>query len=184
MQQSPSSTDSNILSEMPARSVFLVKHPYPILPGTEHIRRISLPHDWRPTNARDDREQINKAREAAEALFAPKKQLERMEAPTSTPSSPLQIEQPALRAPRIIAIPSTMPVAEEIVGPSTDPKPKSRRELRMRRVKVPATQHDRVRTLARYGMTLGEVADLYGVSLNVIERIVGEGSDDHSSVIE
>jgi len=26
-----------------------------------------LPNDWQPTNARDDREQVTKAREAAEA---------------------------------------------------------------------------------------------------------------------
>jgi hypothetical protein len=142
-----------------------------------------LPHDWQPTNPRDDREQVNKAREAAEALFAPKKQLKPTEAPTSTPIVPLQIQQPALRTPRIIAISATMPAAV-IVGPSTDPKPKSRRQSSRRRVKVPAIQHDRVRTLASYGMTLAEIADLYVVPVVVIDRIVEAGTDDHSSAIE
>jgi hypothetical protein len=131
-----------------------------------------LPHDWQPANAHDDREKVNKAREAAEALFAPKKQVNHPETPASTPSSPLQIEQPAPRAPRIIAIPSTMPVAEEIVGPLTDPKPKPKRETRRRRGNIPGSQHDRVRTLVLYGMSLAEVADLYGVPMGVIERIV------------
>jgi hypothetical protein len=142
-----------------------------------------LSSDWQSDNHQDAREQVNKAREAAEALFAPKKQLEPTEAPTSTPIVPLQIQQPALRTPRIIAISATMPAAV-IVGPSTDSKPKSRRQSSRRRVKVPATQHDRVRTLASYGMTLGEIADLYGVPVDVIDRIVGAAADDHSPAIE
>jgi hypothetical protein len=142
-----------------------------------------LPHDWQPTNAPHDREQVNRAREAAEALFAPKKQVERTEVPTSTPIAPPQIEHPASRTPRIIAISATTPAAV-IVGPSTDPKPKSRRQSSRRRVKVPATQHVRVRTLASYGMTLAEIADLYGVPVDVIDCIVASGTDDHSSAIE
>jgi hypothetical protein len=149
----------------------------------EHIRRNPLPHDWQPTTPRDDREQVNKARDAAEALFRPNKELERTEAPTSAAVAPLQIEHPAPRTPRIIAMPSTMPAAEEIVERSTEAKPKPKRETRSR-AKIPASQHDRVRTLALYGMTHVEVAALYGVPLNVIERIVGEGSDDHLSGIE
>jgi len=33
-------------------------------------------------------------------------------------------------------------------------------------------------------MTLAEVADLYSVPMNVIERIVADGTDEHSSTIE
>ena len=143
-----------------------------------------MPNDWQPTNARDDREQVTKAREAAEALFTPKKQVERTGAPTSAPIAPPQVEQHIPRQPRIFAIPSAMPVAEEIVGPSTDPKPKPKRETRRRRAKIAASQHDRVRTLALYGMTHSEVADLYGVPADVIERVVAAGTDDHSSAIE
>jgi hypothetical protein len=93
----------------------------------------------------------------------------------------LQVEQPAPRTPRIIAMPSTMRVTDETVAPATDPKPKSRREASRRPAKVPASQHGRVRALALYGMTLAEVADLYRVPMGAIKRIVAEGIDDHSS---
>jgi hypothetical protein len=138
-----------------------------------------LSHDWRPTNAHDDHEQINKAREAAEALFTSKKQVPGTEAPTSVPLAPSQVEQPAQRMPRIIAIPATMPMADKTVVPATEPKPE--RETRRRRAKVRVNQYGRVRALALYGMSVAEVADLYRVPVEVIERIVADGPDDHSS---
>jgi hypothetical protein len=157
----------------------------PILyPAFEHLRRNALPNDWQQTNAHDDREPVNKARDAAEALFAPKKQVERAEAPTSAPVVPSQAVHPAPRRPRIIAIPSTMSVTDESVVPPTDPKPTSRRGTNRRRVKLPASEHNRVRTLALYGMTLAEVADLYRVRVDVIEQIVADGPDDQSSAVK
>jgi hypothetical protein len=114
-----------------------------------------LPHDWQPANAHDDGEKVNKAREAAEALFRPKKQLERTKAPTSVPDAPLPVEQ-AHREPRIFA----MPVAENFVEEAFQQKPKPKPETRRRRMKIPVAQHDRVRTLVRYGMTLAEGTDL------------------------
>jgi hypothetical protein len=132
-----------------------------------------LPHDSQSMNAHDDRAQVTKAREAAEALFRPNK-IERTEAPTSTSMAASPTEHPAPRVPRIIPMPSTMPVTEGIVARSTDPRPKSRREVIRRRAEVPASQHDRVRALAGYGMTVDEVAELYGVQVGVIERIVGK----------
>ena len=138
----------------------------------EHIWRNALPHDWQPTNAHDDRAQVTRAREAAEALFRPNK-VERTEAPTSTSVAAPPTEHPAPRAPRIIPMPSTVPVTEGTVARSTDSRPKSRRAA-IRRAEVPASQHDRVRALAGYGMTVDEVAELYGVQVGVIERIVGE----------
>jgi hypothetical protein len=70
-----------------------------------------------------------------------------------------------------------MRVTDETVAPPIIPKLTPKRATSRRRVKIPAAEHDRVRTLVMYGMTFAEVADLYGVPLNVIERIVGEGSD-------
>jgi hypothetical protein len=131
-----------------------------------------LPHNWQPTNAHDDHAQVTKAREAAEALFKPNK-VERTEAPTSASVAASPPDHPAPRVPRIIPMPSTMPVTEGTLAPSTDPRPKSRRETIRRRTEVPASQHDRVRALAGYGMTVDEVAELYGVQVGVIERIVG-----------
>jgi hypothetical protein len=127
---------------------------------------------------------MNKAREAAEALFTTKKQVERTEAPTSAPSVLTQVEQHAHREPRIFAISSAIPVAENFVEEAVGQNPKPKRGTSRRRVKIPAAQHDRVRTLVMYGMTFAEVADLYGVPVDVIERIVGAEADDHSQVIE
>jgi hypothetical protein len=141
--------------------------------NADHIRRNALPHDWQPTDAHDDRAQVTKAREAAEALFRPNK-VERTEAPTSASVATSPTEHPAPRVPRIIPMPSTTPVIEGTVAPSTDPTPKSRREVIRRRAEVPASQHDRVRALAGYGMTVDEVAELYGVQVGAIERIVGK----------
>jgi hypothetical protein len=132
-----------------------------------------LPHDWQPTNAHDDRAQITKAREAAEALFRPNK-VERTEAPTSASVAASPTEHPAPRVPRIIPMPSTTPVTDGTVAQSTDPRPKSRREVIRRRAEVPASQHDRIRALAGYGMTVDEVAELYGVQVGEIEHIVAE----------
>jgi hypothetical protein len=142
-----------------------------------------VPHDWQPTNAHDDRAQVTKAREAAEALFTPKKQADHTAAPTPDPVSRSLVEQPVPRIPRIIAIPATMPVSDETVAPPSGPRLTSRREVSRARIEVPVAQHDRVRTLAQYGMTLAEVADLYRVHVEVIERIVAERRDDHSSGI-
>jgi hypothetical protein len=138
-----------------------------------------LPHDWQPTTARDDREQTNKAREAAEALFRPNKHLERAEVPTSSPSALLHVEQSAPRIPRIIAVPSTMPVTDKTVAPPSDPKPKLRGTASKRRIKVPAAQHDRIRALTGYGMTVEQVADLYGVTPREIRQIVEAVTRDH-----
>jgi hypothetical protein len=43
-----------------------------------------------------------------------------------------------------------------------------RRETR----EIPATQLGRVRALTRYGMTRAQVAELYGVTVDEIERII------------
>jgi hypothetical protein len=39
--------------------------------------------------------------------------------------------------------------------------------------KIPASQFGRVRALASYGMTWAQVAELYGVGIDEIERIIG-----------
>jgi hypothetical protein len=43
-----------------------------------------------------------------------------------------------------------------------------RRETR----EIPASQHGRVRALTNYGMTPEQVAELYGVTVDEIERII------------
>ena len=52
------------------------------------------------------------------------------------------------------------------------PKPLRRRARTRESRKIPASQFGRVRALATYGMTRAEVAELYGVSDEEIERII------------
>jgi len=48
-----------------------------------------------------------------------------------------------------------------------------RRTVRRETREIPASQFGRVRALASYGMTKAQVAELYGVTVQTIERIVG-----------
>jgi len=53
------------------------------------------------------------------------------------------------------------------------PKPRQRRRTIERATAViPASQFGRIRALASYGMTRAQVAELYGVGVDEIERIV------------
>ena len=66
-----------------------------------------------------------------------------------------------------------MPMDTAKVEPAAEPKqvraPAIRREAR----DIPASQFGRVRTLTKYGMTRAQVAELYGVTVQEIERIIG-----------
>jgi hypothetical protein len=54
------------------------------------------------------------------------------------------------------------------------PKPTRLRRTVRRETRIPASQFGRIRTLTSYGMTQAQVAELYGVSVDEIERIVRE----------
>ena len=143
--------------------------------------------DW-PHN---DREQVNRAREAAEALFKPRQQVAGAEASAAVPRTPSLSEQPAPRTPRVIAIPSMTSVRDQkietpiMVKPAiAEPKPPKPPKVvaRNRRpTKVPASEFARIRTLAEYGMTLEQLAENYGVSAGEIERIIGLAVDGGGS---
>jgi hypothetical protein len=142
-----------------------------------------LPNDWQTA----DRDQINKARRAAEDLFRPKQPTERA-APVTTSSTDAPASQDAAamgevvapRKPRIIAIPAIVPMGEYIAEPppAPEPAPTVRREAKppakKRAAKIPAAQYGRIQALASYGMTLAEVAAFYGVAETEIERIVAK----------
>ena len=58
--------------------------------------------------------------------------------------------------------------------PPEEPAPIKRRPAVKRQpLHIPASQFGRVRALANYGMTQAQVAELYGVGVDEIERIVG-----------
>jgi hypothetical protein len=107
----------------------------------------------------DDRERITGARHAAEALFKPKR-------PSIEPS--VQEAAPpseAVRKPRVLAVSTPRPIHHEepkaVIGskPRTPPV-------------IPATEFARIRAWVKYGMTVGQVAEVFGVAISEIKHIL------------
>jgi hypothetical protein len=71
-------------------------------------------------------------------------------------------------------IPPVVPMkAAKTVVPA-EPKPiKQRPAAKRAALHIPPSQFGRVRALANYGMTQAEVAEVYGVEVGEVERIVG-----------
>ena len=106
----------------------------------------------------DDRQQITRAREAAEALFRPKRQLIEPSVPETPPSA-----ASSARKPRVLTIAPPAPVHTEREAPI---RPKQMSPV------IPRSQFARVRTWVEYGMTASQVAEVYGVSVGEVERIL------------
>jgi hypothetical protein len=107
-----------------------------------------------------DRERITSARRAAEALFTPKPQSVERSVSDPVPSA----EQPT-RKPRVLAILLPAPVRDKEVPAPVNPEPRTKRQ-------IPRSHHARIRTWVNYGMTISQVAEVYGVAVGVIERIL------------
>jgi hypothetical protein len=110
----------------------------------------------------DDRERISKARQAAEALFTSKP-------PASGPSDPdsPSADQSA-RKPRVLAIAPAASVRREDAETPVIPEPQATRAIAQ-------SEFARIRTLVKYGMTVAQVADVYGAAVGEIERILHKG---------
>jgi hypothetical protein len=106
---------------------------------------------------RDERERIDRARAAAEALFRPKPQ----QAPLATSGA---AAEPAQRKPRILTSSPgpAEPAPGEAAADPEAPTPSG----------IPQSQFARIRVWVKYGMTIPEVAQFYGVSIGEIERIL------------
>jgi hypothetical protein len=113
-----------------------------------------------PDDRGDNHERTISARQAAEALFTPKPQ--RIEpslreiAPAGEP----------LRKPRVLAVAVGTPV------PHDEPAQAMRAES-IRKSVIPAADFARIRAWVKYGMTAVQVADVYGVAADEVERILG-----------
>ena len=107
----------------------------------------------------DDRERITKARQAAEALFISKPPVSRPSVPDSPPADH------AARKPLVLRIISPTPVRHDQPESSVAPAPPAR-EI------IPRSQIARIRTWVKYGMTLPQVAKVYGIPVGEIERIL------------
>ena len=125
--------------------------------------------EWQSAIDRNDRQRINSARQAAEDLFKPRQETTRADAPTSAPNAASSAEHQPRRQPRIF----TIPLGAAKVEVPAEPKPLRRTAVIRRETReIPATQLGRVRALTRYGMTRAQVAELYGVTVDEIERII------------
>lgn len=109
---------------------------------------------------RSNRERIDRARQAAEALFRPKRQDTRSSGPDSHPSA-----EASERKPRVLTSSPpapAQPTKVEALGTSEAP---------MLPV-IPASHFARIRAWVKYGMTVPQVAQVYGVAVGEIERIL------------
>ena len=73
-------------------------------------------------------------------------------------AEPLEIVDAAVR--RIVVQPKNA-----ISAAPVNPEPRTTRQ-------VPRSHHGRIRTWVNYGMTIPQVAEVYGVAVGVIERIL------------
>jgi hypothetical protein len=121
---------------------------------------LSRPQQLKPRG--DDPEPITRARLAAEALFTSKPP------PVSTPTIPasLTTTDRSTRKPRVLPILSPAAPAhhEERETPAA-PEPQTTRALAR-------PQFARIRALVKYGMTVAQVAEVYGAAVSEIERIL------------
>jgi len=106
----------------------------------------------------DDRELIRRARQEAEALFAPKRQI------TEEVSDAPPADQSA-RKPRVLAISPTVPIRPEEAEAPVSSEPQTTPE-------IPRSQFARIRTLVKYGLSPAQVAEVYGVGVGAIESIL------------
>jgi hypothetical protein len=106
----------------------------------------------------DNRDPIIIARQAAEALFPPRRDV--TEQAVSNPAQPSNA-----RKPRILPALRPAPIRRE----ATDAPTASARSPVF---EIPARKSARLRTLVKYGMTVGQVAELYGVPVKTVELLL------------
>jgi hypothetical protein len=114
------------------------------------------------------------ARQAAEALFRPKRQVAPVEAttiPAATPSPSTEPDAP--HEPRILSTTRVSNIsADKLEAPASSALTQRRSDARRKAQRIPTSAHGRIKALATYGMSIADVADLYGVLVSDIARIV------------
>jgi hypothetical protein len=142
---------------------------------SRYCARVNPSEECLPTDlmssSHHDREQISKAREAAEALFRPKEPRATGSAPAAAPIASSLTADRAARAPRVFAVPQAKPEDDDPI--TQVPKPR-RAKTQKRSAKLSPSDHARIRTLTDYGMSVEQVAEHYGLPAEGIERILAE----------
>jgi hypothetical protein len=120
-----------------------------------HSEQLLLSRQYQPHPRGDDHERITRARQAAEALFTAKP-------PVSPPAVQLiATADAAARKPRVLRIiPPTAAAPHDNSEIPVVPPP----------VGIPPAHVARIRTWVKYGMTVAQVAQVYGVPVGEIER--------------
>lgn len=116
----------------------------------------AAPRRW----ADAERETVDRARQAAEALFRPKPQI----AEPAAGAPPSAEAAPAPSKPRVLRAISAAPA--EPVAPAAPESPAASHR------RIPESHFSRIRTWLKYGMTVRQVAEVYGVAASDIERLV------------
>ena len=116
-------------------------------------------HPSSPSGADD----ISRARQAAEALFVPKQAIAN---PTTTDATGSAQQDP--RKPRIL---SAVRIMQRVI-PSAHVETTKPHDVPRPRKRVPAAHLPRIQIWLKYGMTVRQAADVYGVSASEIERVL------------
>lgn len=134
---------------------------------------VTLVTEWESANGRNNREKINRARQAAEDLFKPTEQTAPAKLPTPEANAAAPGGQQGRRPPRVFSLPPRMPVGGQQAPARVEAKSARRKPAPQRAaVAVPSSQFGRIRALTNYGLTPTQVAELYGVSVAAVERIL------------
>jgi len=116
---------------------------------------------WESSHPRDDeRERVARARQTAEALFAPKRPVAE-----PTASGSVSAAEPSARKPRVLGISPPAAARRDADEPPVSAEPGIA-------PKIPAAHFARIRSWVKYGMTPAQVAEVYGVGVGEIERII------------
>jgi hypothetical protein len=128
--------------------------------------------EWQSADERNSREKISRARQAAEDLFKPARPNADAEPSGPLPNGGAPHDPEPRRQPRIFTAPPRLPPSPTVEPPVAAQPIRQRTAAKHPTRTVAPSQIGRVRTLATYGMTPVQVAELYGVTVAEIDRIL------------
>jgi hypothetical protein len=128
--------------------------------------------EWQSADERNSREKVSRARQAAEDLFKRAQPNADTEPTGPVPNGGAPHEQEPRRQPRIFTAPPRLPPSPKVEPPVAAQAIRRRVVAKQPTRTVPPSQIGRVRALATYGMTPVQVAELYGVTVAEIDRIL------------
>jgi DNA-directed RNA polymerase specialized sigma24 family protein len=126
----------------------------------------------RAADAHREGQQVINAHRAAEALFKPKVPPRPIDALLPAADGVAPPVQPSQRKPRFLpASQATAALSEPEIAAGA-PEAGEDAATGQQAIGVAAPEHRRVRVLAEYGMTYRQIANLYGITLDEVRRIV------------